>query len=1208
MKIKAISRKILTVGLFSLLLVLTACVNNDKSSSKEPPSPFPSTVVSEITLGVETKTLDLCETHTLTYWQKGDDALEWTSSDSSVVSVNDGVLTALKITDGMPITITVTAGEASDSCLIYVENSSIPVLRSSLDVIDDVYAVNTTVLDKLSLDAYVLYNGEQYFDATYSYTIEDESVGCFQDDEFVPLKAGSTNVIVTAAWRGVSAPLTANFVVNVVNEYEFKNEGDAITNIELCTIESFVGNHYETEKTLDISVFENGTQLADEKVELVHFANSEKYLSISGRTVKALTGGETSIAIKFIGEDGETRYKQIPVKITRPVADYGKSVKLFSALDGDLGMSFADMFEAYGGYEEGVTQITAWQGNTELTIEGNKILGVDDGDTGIVKNVVITVYSPLISWNVTLEQVYTKIIDEASDLQALKIADENTILDGYYIVVKDIGGVTNRQTIKHLDGAANAYSSSTYGFAGTFDGQGHTISYTSYVNGLFCNLLSGAVVKNVRMENITFDENANEKASIGKVGLAQSISAAATLENVYMQFDDFNAAVSGKRTSAFCTSATSANFKNVIVDLKAPLTKYTIATNLFEALGGHYYGALSVYNVNGTASASNTTTTRYTGVTLITGSLMPMSSAAFNESSANNAYNTVALAYNDLYDEDGNPIEQETLPNSYFMCCNGVRRFDTYREMAASKYFDLSSYTQTGVDAVNKMWTNVFGEYDRTAVEAMTSVLLNGAKGEDFSFRSGTKNVQVMLKVGEKAISEFSLEAVRETNVGAIGINGQTLDCEKPGSTKIRVTFTYNGDEYSKEITVTSTAEMLDVVVWYSTLDNKLYLASDVMQEFTSYEDIQFASFITASGTFEKSNLAKGIENTENIVATYVVTGLDSDGKAISFNVSSYAQILTKASDLDCLKVNSNVIKGYYLVAKDINETKVDTPLHTIATDGTQGFGGVFDGNGHKISFTVNSASNAGTNGLFGYIQANAEIKNVQMVNIAIGSKISLKDNAVLGYKIEKGAKISNVYIQFDSYAKRMGLSVSASDATFTNVVIDVEAPIKNYSLTDSSWVGSVSNYYGILSVYNVNGKASATSQFTSKYSGVVIITGSLMPLGGNAFNTTNIKDQTALAYNDLYAYDSETSETQAIVNVEGAWANYFMCCAGVLRFNAYADMAAYEGTKWSFSWSGATIQKHGTKTFSMSAYTTDNADITAGTMWTTIFENYEEA
>ena len=310
---------------------------------------------------------------------------------------------------------------------------------------------------------------------------------------------------------------------------------------------------YATSSPFEVSVKENGQDV----VPTVTVTKGDNVISYdsTAKKVSALTYGEAEITVTFKDTDQQVNTLVVPVTVTRPVAVYENTIEYFSAMDGDLPV--ADIF----GWE--TMLVDAYQGETELTLENNKLLGVATDRTGVT-NTQFTVYDETVGYVLDVE-AYTKVIDEESDFSVFGTKREN--VDGYFVLKNDINCVAE------WNGACD--------FAGTFDGQGFAIKnltiphmpsaeqldggkWDARRGGMFGSIMGGATVKNVAFTDVNLK---GYDASVIAASSQASYYINSTIENVYITIKSIN--TSGRPGVLFWDRGVWDVVRNVIVDASA---------------------------------------------------------------------------------------------------------------------------------------------------------------------------------------------------------------------------------------------------------------------------------------------------------------------------------------------------------------------------------------------------------------------------------------------------------------------------------------------------------------------------------------------------------------------------------------------------------------------------------------------------------------
>ena len=162
-----------------------------------------------------------------------------------------------------------------------------------------------------------------------------------------------------------------------------------------------------------------------------------------------------------------------------------------------------------------ITSVTYNDTELEFTTGSNKLTLTNLAGFVLGQTYTFVVHSDS-DYNVTLKYV-TKVLRTADDVRIFDIDEDDKNLDGYYVLDNDIDFGYEETVFKHskLKTSTSAANPSNTGLSGTFDGQGHYITYKALdptksngsTYGLFGMLLPGATVKNVAFFNIYVDHS-----------------------------------------------------------------------------------------------------------------------------------------------------------------------------------------------------------------------------------------------------------------------------------------------------------------------------------------------------------------------------------------------------------------------------------------------------------------------------------------------------------------------------------------------------------------------------------------------------------------------------------------------------------------------------------------------------------------------------
>ena len=234
--------------------------------------------------------------------------LSYTSSDESVVKVDEyGKLTAMSVGTA---TITAHYGDAVDACVVTVSlNGMLPLLQLPNVPSTEIYMQKSS---ELNLSGTVLFNSKTYEDVTLTYELSDPDAWRVENGVFTSLKAGTTEITVSATWRGISGgSMTKKITVEVIIPFLFL-VNDGINEITLYT-------KSDTVSPFVVTVEYDGEPLQTN----IEITAGNEYISYDAETntVTSLgVAGEAEITITYTLEN-ELVVEKIPVHVKHQ-ADY----------------------------------------------------------------------------------------------------------------------------------------------------------------------------------------------------------------------------------------------------------------------------------------------------------------------------------------------------------------------------------------------------------------------------------------------------------------------------------------------------------------------------------------------------------------------------------------------------------------------------------------------------------------------------------------------------------------------------------------------------------------------------------------------------------------------------------------------------------------------------------------------------------------------
>ena len=278
---------------------------------------------------------------------------------------------------------------------------------------------------------------------------------------------------------------------------------------------------------------------------------------------------------------------------------------------------------------------TEYIGDTVSLTHNGKVLGdgaVLDGKlnvnlSGITETGALTLLASSVKNNVIYTfnvnvLLATKIIRKAEDLDVVKVTqtniDNNTSIYGYYVLANDIdvkwsktmmASLTYNGTVKNWD--------ANFGFRGTFDGLGHTISgFAVSTNGMFGHVGKGAVIKNVKFDKFKYNGHYNGGLFGGTVRGAEITDV--TLSNVEYTMPTKDPESTGFFAGRFMQD-------NKLTNVKIDASKYDVYSVFGRNISNNAYADVEVkvksftmLGYNGDAMSDETMLRKLEGVTVIT--------------------------------------------------------------------------------------------------------------------------------------------------------------------------------------------------------------------------------------------------------------------------------------------------------------------------------------------------------------------------------------------------------------------------------------------------------------------------------------------------------------------------------------------------------------------------------------------------------------
>ena len=442
----------------------------------------------ELNLVQESVELELFEEHDLEYTATEGATLIWSVADSSIVTVVNGKLVALKEGE---TTVTLQSGKVSDVCTIKVNGLNTALLNVSAEQSQvALYAGETYTLAPT-----VTYGTKTLEEADFSYESSDPTVVSVSESGVVTATAvGQASVFVTATVFEKSV----GCIVNVTVEKSGKITLDTMQS-ELYALAEYEGTTYKNSVQLQATVTEKGVQKNDATV--VWTSSDESVATVENGNVVAVALGDVQITATYVGEDGNSVeavsfVTVLPVAYTATTISHVIKTERFS-VDG-LNMDGAEVYVT-----DGTLKIEVPVVGDALDFSGVDVLG---STTLVINTGNVLLNMPIYIWTGTLSNL--------EDFKTLR-----TLTSGHYRLETDFD----------LTNVAWSYETPVV-FNGVLDGGNHTITNFAPAGcGLFYELGGNSAVQNLKFKNATIT---SAHRAIGCIAAIVSSDASVTVENV----------------------------------------------------------------------------------------------------------------------------------------------------------------------------------------------------------------------------------------------------------------------------------------------------------------------------------------------------------------------------------------------------------------------------------------------------------------------------------------------------------------------------------------------------------------------------------------------------------------------------------------------------------------------------------------------------
>lgn len=540
----------------------------------------------DCTLNYDNYRLEIFQSFTLEIDGEYDVATEWSSSNPDVLSVENGVVTALK--EGSSV-ISVKVDGATLTCNVTVKaTSDVPML-----VFDGIEEISALVGDVYELDAYVYFKGQKYDDLTVTYEVADTSIATVSGNVFEMKKVGETTVYVSADWRSyknsdylkTSLPLKVN--EDVLAKIEQKQANVYTVASDLVKF----GETFSKTTQLTATVLKDGAPAPANKI--VWNSSDEDIATVNAQgVVTAVSNGTALVTVSYVDGNSVCTSNPITVTVSKPVVDGTRyNPILIDCFTGNdlLASSTTKITYDFGSLiSEGYAVTSIKDATTGEAVDYNPQTK-EFGDVTIGENqwlIQTSVYD--VKMNVICATKVIKTAQEFIDLQKYGNVHTQTYVGYYngevYFEANNYSGyfvLGNDITFKTSDFGADKCLQTRYtqigingkqfpdiaeiGFAGTFNGLGYKLENLIIgEGGAFGNISGKGTIKNLNIVNAKFKVTTWRTTGI----LACCISG--TIDNVKIDvdFDQINYSSNKVNSGALANHAHDMKLNNVYISVR----------------------------------------------------------------------------------------------------------------------------------------------------------------------------------------------------------------------------------------------------------------------------------------------------------------------------------------------------------------------------------------------------------------------------------------------------------------------------------------------------------------------------------------------------------------------------------------------------------------------------------------------------------------
>ncbi len=522
-----------------------------------------------LTLNAKKITLPLFSRTTLVATLKNStESIVWTSSDTSVVTVENGEIYGLK--EGTA-TVTATAGTLSESCNVTVTKEGVTTEFAMLE------NGMTLYLDSpFQLDPMVVSNGVEVEGVTVTFATTGDVFTIDAEGNVTTLKEGEQQLTATAKLNGETI-LNATYTVKVREYLSIKTGIDKNT-LQL-KLTDYLTDSLTEYSTTDFKAI-IGSKTRDD-ITLTYAVEDDEIVSVQNGIITPLKAGETTVSVSFISPNTQNAHttninvvvgKEIVAKSTDFLAKSATGTKKDDFQNNVTGVTSIDLSDT--GIDLSTLTAVRENGKTLVANANGNTLIVTDASCG----------------DVQLEVELEKVVYIIDGFIAQTIISNKTELQKFYTQYGSVYGYT--VLTEDIDMVGETLNGGSQWFRCIFDGRGHTISNFTTPYGIVTYMSEGSLIKNVQYVNVIKDSGTAteyDKTEIGAFGLFGALHTGA-ISDVLIVGTIKNPATT---QAVFCGGEYSqASYKNIVVAFDVEN-----ATNTTLVGTGTYYSGTGTKNV-----------------------------------------------------------------------------------------------------------------------------------------------------------------------------------------------------------------------------------------------------------------------------------------------------------------------------------------------------------------------------------------------------------------------------------------------------------------------------------------------------------------------------------------------------------------------------------------------------------------------------------